>query len=138
MGLQDFNIVIFDGYCNFCNGSVNFLIRVDKKRNLKYVALQSQLGKKITNHLPIPIETDSIIFIKKGILFFASDAVLQICGQLPYPNKIFFYLLYFPKNFRDWMYAIIARNRYRWFGKRDYCRVPADNEYELFPPDIDL
>ena len=138
MGLQNFNIVLFDGYCNFCNGSVNFLIRVDKKRNLKYVALQSHLGKKITNHLPVPSETDSIIFIKKSILFFASDAVLQICRELPYPYRIFFYSKHFPKSFRDWLYALIARNRYQWFGKRDYCRIPGENEKDLFPTDMEL
>ena len=131
-------IVLFDGYCNFCNSSVNFLIKHDKKRQLKYAAIQSDLGAKLKSKLLIPNETDSIIFIDKGVIYFESDAVINICRHLPYPLKALFFFRHIPRNWRDWGYKFIARNRYKWFGKGDKCRIPTPDEKELFPEDFDL
>ena len=138
MNLHHKNIVLFDGYCNLCNGSVNFLIRHDKKRKLRYAPLQSKVGIKLQQHFPIPSETDSIIFVAHGTVWMYSDAILEICRLLPYPLKIFSYMKFFSRKWRDMLYQWTARNRYSWFGKRETCRIPSPEEKELFLDDLGL
>ena len=135
---MDHAIVLFDGYCNLCNGSVNFLITHDKHKKLRYAALQSEVGQKIKSHLPIPDETDSIILIHNHVVWLESDAVLKTCQLLPYPYKAFGMLTAIPASWRNHLYRWIAKSRYKWFGKQENCRVPDEEVKGLFLEDVDL
>lgn len=120
-------LILFDGVCNLCNGAVNFIIKRDRKDEFRYASLQSATGQKYLEERNIdPGEIDSIILIEPGTAYFIkSDAALEIAGSLGWPWKalyLFNYIL--PRPLRDRIYDIIARNRYRWFGKKDQCMIP--------------
>jgi predicted DCC family thiol-disulfide oxidoreductase YuxK len=121
---QGKKIVFFDGICVLCNRSVDFLLKKDRKKRLKFASLQSDSAtgflKNLQNH---PLADDTIIFYDEGRIFSKSTAVLKIAGYLGLPYSAFAVFLVIPRRWRDWIYDIIARNRTRWFGKRDTCRV---------------
>ena len=131
-------IILFDGYCNLCNGAVNFVVRHDRKHQFRYVPLQSLVGKKLTSLFAVPEEVDSVVLISKGRMSIESDAGINILEILGFPWKIFALVRFVPKNTRDRIYRWIARNRYRWFGRRSYCRVPTAEERILFPETMEL
>jgi len=118
-------IVFFDGVCVLCNRAVDFLLKKDHKKKLKYAALQSVTAiaflQQIQNH---PVIEDTIIFWDEGRLYVKSTAVLRIAGYLGFPYLAFTVLLAIPCTWRDGIYDLIARNRARWFGTRVKCRVP--------------
>jgi len=116
-------VILFDGFCNLCNGTVNFLIKKDRKKQFRFIPLQSEKGKSLIQKFQIPIETDSVILIKFNTVFFESDAVIEIAGMLNYPWKMGVIARFIPKKIRNKLYQLIAKNRYRWFGKRESCRV---------------
>jgi len=121
-------IVIFDGICGLCNKSVNLLIWLDKKSCLKYSSLQGEFVKT----LDVPSDLDSIIFYEDGTLYYKSTAILKILrslGGMWVLTSIFFII---PKFIRDFMYDIIAKYRYKIFGKMKRCRIPNKDEKMLF------
>lgn len=120
-------IILFDGVCNFCNGSVNFLIRRDPNGIFKYAPLQSKIGQKIISKYNIAEEIDSIILLKENNIYIKSDAVIEIIKQLSWNWQILLFVKVFPRKIRDVIYDLIANNRYKWFGKRDYCMIPDEN-----------
>lgn len=127
--MNDFHdcIVLFDGVCNLCNGTVNLLLDLDTSRKLKFASLQSEYAKKLvqsTGAEKLAADTDSILFWKDGEFFSKSDAVLKIAGLLGWPWKLLRIGYLFPRILRDLAYDFVARNRYRWFGKSETCRVP--------------
>lgn len=113
---------MFDGICNLCNASINFILKRDKSKLFRYVSLQSEEGVKLVEHYKIPKETDSVILIKNEKVFIESDAALEIGHMLPWPLKWLPVFRIIPKTIRDGIYRWIAKNRYRWFGKRETCR----------------
>ena len=120
-------IILFDGVCNLCNQSVLKVIHYDKKNTFLFAALQSEKGKEIINNLKIDIsKIDSIILYEPNISYdIKSTAALKIMndfGGLWVLTQIFFI---FPEVFRDFIYNYIAKNRYRWFGKKDNCMIPS-------------
>lgn len=118
-------IVFFDGICALCNKSVDFLIKNDKKRRLKYAALQSEAADYLlSNDQFQPAHPESIIYYENGRIYEKSTAVLMILKELRQPWPVFSYLIIIPRPIRDGIYDIIARYRYRWFGKMKHCRVP--------------
>lgn len=117
------HIILFDGVCNLCNRSIDFILRRDKKEQFRFVALQSDEGKKLVRQFNIPAETDSVLLIKNDLVFTESDAALEISKMLPFPWKWANVFRVLPLKFRNSIYHWIARNRYRWFGKRTSCRV---------------
>jgi predicted DCC family thiol-disulfide oxidoreductase YuxK len=119
----DSQIILFDGICNLCNGTVDFLLKHDGKKQFRFVSLQSNEGKELTAVHQIPDETDSVIFIKSGKTFIESEAVIEISALLNYPWKLGKFAKILPKKIRDKIYRIIAKNRFRWFGKRETCRI---------------
>lgn len=123
-------ILLFDGVCTVCNRSVNFLIKQDKHRYLRYASLQSEVGKHLAKDLSPHV--DSIIYIDKDNIYSQSDAVLHIGRLLPFPYKLVFHLRIIPKSWRDFLYSAFAKKRYRWFGKQDQCRIPTPEERNLF------
>lgn len=131
-------LVLFDGKCNLCNGTVDFLIRKDSRKQLRFIALQSKEGKKLKKKFNVPVENDSVILIFKGRIFLESEAVLKIAEFLPYPWRIAAGFRVIPASLRNRIYKWIAVNRYRLFGKKKHCRVPTPEEKKMFPDQNDL
>lgn len=116
-------VILFDGVCNLCNGTVNFLLKRDLKKQFRFVPLQSETGELLKRQYRVPGCPDSVILIKSENVYFKSDAAIEIAGMLPYPLKIAVFLKIIPQKIRDKLYDWIAKNRYRWFGKRETCRI---------------
>lgn len=129
---KDHPIVLFDGVCNYCNSMVNFAIKHNSKLNLRYTPLQSVIGKGILAKFNIPQAVDSLVFIENNKAYIYSTAALKICKNLDYPNKIFYVLIIVPQFIRDYFYKLIAKNRYKWFGKKEQCMIPSKEVKELF------
>ena len=119
-------IVLFDGVCNYCNAMVNFAIRNDKKSILKFAPLQSETGRLLRTKYQIPEQTDSIIFIENGVAYTYSDAAIRIARYLSWPAKALYGVIILPKFIRQPFYKWIAKNRYKWFGKKEECMVPTN------------
>lgn len=132
MESQAKKIVLFDGVCNYCNSMVNFAIRHDPEGILKFTPLQSATGSQLRERYKIPLHTDSVIFIENDKLWFYSDAALHITTYLRPPANFFAALLIIPKIIREPVYKWIAKNRYRWFGKRESCMIPTPEQRERF------
>ena len=127
-------IILFDGVCNYCNSMINFAIRNDKKGVLKFAVLQSDTGKQLKSKYSIPEEIDSVIFIENGKVFTYSDAAIRMSRYLRWPAKALYSLIIVPKFIRQPVYKWIARNRYRWFGKREECMIPTPDVKARFLP----
>lgn len=123
---KDKKIILFDGVCNLCNNAVLFIIKNDKKDLFRFVALQSAVGEKIIAHIGVDLQKmDSIILYEPGIAYYyKSEAALKIASQLGsfYPLLAVFTIL--PAAFSNLVYDWIARNRYKWFGKKENCMIP--------------
>lgn len=118
-------IILFDGVCNLCNASVNFVIDRDPDALFRFGALQSEKGKQMLQEAGVSDEwLDSIVLIDGGRLYTASDAALKIASWMPFPWSWMRIFLIVPQKLRDAVYHWIARNRYTWFGKQDACRLP--------------
>ena len=126
------NIVLFDGVCNLCNRSVDFIIRHEKSHKLQFASLQSDVGKSIVNKSGLDEIPDSVMLFVDGELLVRSDAALAISTYLKRPYVYGIIFKYVPKILRDSVYNLIAKNRYRWFGKKETCRVPSADERERF------
>lgn len=126
-------LVVFDGYCNLCNRSVDFIIKRDPQGIFRYVALQSEAGAWLANILNISTEPQSVLLISGGKIYQASDAALIIASRLKKPYSWFGILRILPRMLRDPIYNLVATNRYSWFGKRQVCRMPTEEERMLFP-----
>jgi predicted DCC family thiol-disulfide oxidoreductase YuxK len=131
--LQERLLVLFDGVCQFCNSSVNFIMDHDPARRFCFAALQSPLGEAMLRRFHLPTNSvDSVILIEQNRCYLKSTAALRIARRLqsPWPALSLFIVL--PALVRDLGYDWLARNRYRWFGKLDMCRVPTPEVRERF------
>ncbi len=116
---------MFDGVCNLCNGFVQFVIEHDPDGRFQFAALQSAAaGRVLSGHRPLGPVPDSVVLVEEGRVFNGSTAALRIARGLGFPWALAAALLAIPRPLRDWMYAFVARRRYRWFGKREHCMVP--------------
>ena len=125
-------LILFDGVCNYCNSMVKFAIRNDKKGKLKFAPLQSTIGETLRNQYKIPAEIDSVIFIDNSKVYTYSDAALLICKYLDWPAKMLYAFIIIPKFIRQPIYKWIAKNRYKWFGKRNECMIPTPELRDRF------
>ncbi|WP_337864955.1 thiol-disulfide oxidoreductase DCC family protein [Ignavibacterium sp.] len=126
-------IVLFDGVCNFCNYWVNFLLKRDKKNIFLFAALQSESGQKLLRKFNLSTtDFDTFILIDGKIYQTKSDAVISIAKNLSGFPKLVVIGKFLPKFIRDYMYDLIAKNRYKIFGKRESCRIPSLEEKEKF------
>ena len=121
-------IILFDGVCNLCNGAVRFIIKRDRFGKFRFASLQSDAGRALLERYGVTHwGTDSIVYIpQQGDAFRESSAVLYILKELGQGWQLFFPLIYLPTFLRDGIYRFIARNRYRWFGKKEKCILPSD------------
>jgi len=118
-------IILFDGVCNFCNSSVNFIIARDSSGYFRFAPLQSEVGEKLLKENGIDrIETDSVVVVEDGKAFTHSTAALKIARRLDGIWKIFYALIVVPRFIRDAAYKLFARYRYKLFGKKDACMLP--------------
>lgn len=119
-------IILFDGVCNLCNGAVQFIIKNDKKDIFRFVALQSELGIEICNHIGVDQnKIDSIILYHPGVAYYyKSSAVLEISKDLGGIYSLASFFKIFPEKFRNYIYNYIAKNRYKWYGKKESCMIP--------------
>lgn len=118
-------IILFDGVCNLCNGAVTYIIKHDKKNVFKFAALQSEIGKQLVAKFNIDTEkVDSIILIDDEKHYEKSSAALHITKNLSGAYPLLFGFMIVPKFFRNAVYDYIARNRYKWFGKKESCMIP--------------
>lgn len=119
------NILLFDGVCNLCNGAVNFIIDNDPKGHFQFAALQSDFGQQKLAALGFDQAVfDSLVLLQEDEVFTKSSAALRIAKQLKFPYPLLYVFIILPPFLRDAVYNLIARNRYKWWGKRDSCRMP--------------
>nr|WP_315163744.1 DCC1-like thiol-disulfide oxidoreductase family protein [uncultured Flavobacterium sp.] len=123
---KDKKIILFDGVCNLCDSAVQMIIKHDAKDVFRFVALQSDLGQKIIKHLGIDTQkTDSIILYQPGFAYYyKSEAVLEIAKDL---SGLFYFGTLFsilPTSLNNHIYDYIAKNRYKWYGKKETCLIP--------------
>ena len=126
------SIVLFDGVCNFCSDSVNFIIDHDKANRFKFATLQSDVGKELRAEYKIDDDVDSIVLIEDGEAFTHSTAALRIARHLDGIWSYYSYFAVIPQPIRDFYYRMFAKYRYRIFGKKDACMVPTPDVRQRF------
>jgi predicted DCC family thiol-disulfide oxidoreductase YuxK len=123
--MPDHPIILFDGVCNFCNGAVNFTIKRDKQKKIRFAALQSDAGRQLVQQLGLPADDmRSFLFIENGKVYNRSTAALKMCRYLSGLWPLCYGLIIVPSFIRNGIYDWIAKNRYKWFGERQECMIP--------------
>ncbi len=118
-------VVLFDGVCNLCNGSVQFIIARDPGGRLRFAALESEAARRLLTECGVrEALPDSVVLVEGGTVYTRSSAALRIARRLRFPWPMLYGLRIVPPVLRDAVYDFIARNRYRWFGKREVCMIP--------------
>ena len=135
--IQDNKIILFDGVCNLCNSSVQYVIKRDKGNVYRFAALQSEIGKKLVEERGIDTsQIDSIILIEPGVAYYTkSTAALKIARSFGGVWQLASVFEWIPEKIRDWVYDFIAKNRYKWYGKKEVCMVPSPENNERFLSD---
>ena len=124
---KDKKIILFDGVCNFCDNAINWIIKHDKNDKFRFASLQSEVGKRLIAERKMdPEEMDSMVLIEPGVAYYKkSTAALQISKDLSGGYSLLGNFSFLPEGLRDGIYNIIAKNRYKWFGKKDECMIPS-------------
>lgn len=119
-------LILFDGICNLCNSSVQYVIKHDKKNIFMFSTLQSKVGQQIIKEYHIDTsKTDSILlYTPENGIASKSTAALKIAFQLGFPNNLMSVFFIIPSFIRNWIYDYIAKNRYKWYGKKESCMIP--------------
>ncbi|ARV08563.1 thiol-disulfide oxidoreductase [Winogradskyella sp. PC-19] len=120
-------LILFDGVCNLCNSSVLYVIKRDKENQFLFAPLQSKIGETIINEFNIDTtQTDSILLFKPEThkITSKSTAALKVAKSLGFPTNILSIFLIVPTGIRNWVYDFIAKNRYKWYGKKESCMIP--------------
>jgi predicted DCC family thiol-disulfide oxidoreductase YuxK len=123
--MNDSPVILFDGVCNLCNTAVQFVIERDPTAIFRFAALQSDFGQAILAKNAVNTEGgDTMILVENGQVYDRSTAALRVAKRLSGGIQLLSIFLIVPKPIRDFFYKIIARNRYRWFGKQETCWLP--------------
>ncbi len=131
--MPDKPIILFDGICNLCNAAVQFVIKRDPTAIFSFASLQSNSGQELLKKYDLPVnELNSFVLIQQEQSFTRSTAALKVAKQLKGPIKLLYGFIIVPAFIRNFVYKIIAVNRYRWFGKKDSCMLPTDALKERF------
>lgn len=129
-------LVIFDGVCNFCVGSVNFILRYEAKPDLQFAAVQSNTGSRMLHELGFdPANAETFVLIEDGKAYLRSTAALRVARHLRWPWRALVVLRIIPRPLRDWAYRLVATHRYRWFGRKDSCMIPTPEVRRRFVQD---
>ncbi|MEO8357125.1 MAG: thiol-disulfide oxidoreductase DCC family protein [Chloroflexota bacterium] len=127
-------IILFDGVCNLCNGSVTFILQREKSPIFQFASIQSEAGQDLLKWCGLPADFgEAVILIDHGKIHLGSTAALKIGQYLKFPWSLLSYMGFIvPKFIRDWVYNQITGHRYQWFGKEDVCIIPTENRKERF------
>lgn len=125
-------IVLFDGDCNFCDASVQFILNRDTTGNFHFASLQGETGQTLRKRHHIKDSVDSIVLIRGGVPYIKSDAAVRIAEGLDGKWRWLQFVRFVPKVIRDFSYDVIAKNRYQWFGKKQTCKLPTPEERSRF------
>lgn len=128
-------IILFDGLCNFCCSSVNFIISHDPAKKFRFASLQSEFGKSLLLKKKFPEKSDSLVLVKNDTFYIKSSAALEIALHLDKIYPLIYFFIIIPPFIRNHLYDFFAKNRYRWFGKKENCMIPGEEIKERF---IDL
>ena len=127
------SIIIFDGICNLCEASVQFIIKRDKQGKFRFAAAQTTAGQKLQEQYGIDaLEDQTLVLIENGSVYTRSRAAVRTARQLDGLWKLLSVFWIVPKPIRDRIYSFIAQNRYYWFGKKDQCLIPSDENKNRF------
>jgi predicted DCC family thiol-disulfide oxidoreductase YuxK len=129
------HMLFYDGVCAMCNGIVKGVLRVDEGRLFRFAPLQgetAELARKLHPEFPTKIET--VVYVRRGEVFLRSRAVALAMQQMPYPAKALSWVRFLPAWLTDFFYGIVARTRYRVFGKYDHCPLPPEEDRARFLP----
>lgn len=131
---RDKKIVLFDGVCNLCDTAVNKIITADKNDQFRFVSLDSDKGKEILNYIGIDrAKIDSIVLYEPGIAYYIkSKAAFQIASTLGGMYSLIGIFSFLPKGLADPLYDYIAKNRYKWYGKKESCMIPSEDIKQKF------
>lgn len=130
---EDKDIILFDGVCNLCNASVNFVIDQDKKGYFYFASLQSEFGQLFCKKYQLPSKDfNSFIYFKKGIIYKKSRAALEVSKTLKGIWQLTYIFMLVPSFIRNAVYNSISRNRYLFFGKKEACRLPTPDLKKRF------
>ncbi|MEM7232796.1 MAG: thiol-disulfide oxidoreductase DCC family protein [Planctomycetota bacterium] len=125
-------VLLFDGVCNLCAGSVQWVIKRDKDCVIRFASLQSKLGQELLHAAGIDEHLDSMVFFEGDRVSLRSTAALRMLKRLPFPWKLGYPFIIVPPFLRDAIYSFIAKRRYRWFGKTETCMIPTPQLRERF------
>ncbi len=126
-------LVLFDGVCNFCNDRINFIIRHDKKNHFRFAPLQSETGKKVLRENGRDdTDPDTFILVENGKIYDRTTAALRIARKLDGLWPLLYAFIIVPPFIRDVAYRIIAKNRYKWWGKQESCMIPTPEVRKKF------
>jgi predicted DCC family thiol-disulfide oxidoreductase YuxK len=126
-------VIFFDGVCNFCNGAIRFIIKRDKKRQFLFAPLQGKTGRELLERFNLaPNVINTFILLEKDKVYTKSTAALRVARKLSGGWKLLYGLMIVPRIIRNAVYNIIAKNRYKWFGRKDACMVPTPELKERF------
>lgn len=133
INLQQYDkLVLFDGVCNFCEASVQFIIKHDKTNSLKFTSLQSEIGQQLLIHYKLSTAIEGVVFIENNIAYFKSKAAFKIANYFGGFWRVLQLFSILPTSLTDFAYDIIANNRYKWFGKKESCMLPSPDVRSRF------
>lgn len=134
---MDENVILFDGYCGLCNRFVDFILKHDTKQKIKFASLQSNFGQSVLKkHFSLlPQFPDSVVLVTGENVYTHSTAALHVFRLLGMPWNSLYAFVIVPAFIRNGVYNFISKNRYKWFGKRNDCRIPTKAEHERFITD---
>ncbi len=126
-------IVLYDGVCGFCNGIVQWLLRVDRDRSFTFAPLQGETAAELrAAHPEIPVDLDTMVYVEDGLVYLRSRAFFQAARHLPAPWSWFRFSAVLPGFLTDGAYNLVAASRYRIFGKYDACKIPSPEQRARF------
>ena len=126
-------VILFDGICNLCCSSIQWIIKRDKKAVFRFASLQSEAGKKILDGHPTSSQTqNSFLLIQNGKLYNRSAAAMHVVKQLSFPWRLLYIFIIIPLPIRNAVYNSVAKNRYKWFGQKEVCWIPTPKLQKLF------
>ena len=131
--MENQRVILFDGVCNLCSASVQYVIERDYQNLFKFASLQSNFGQEVLEKHQLPVDDfDSFILLENNEIYQRSTAALKVAKHLNWPIKALFIFIIIPPFIRNFVYNIIAKNRYKWFGKKNECWLPTPDLKEKF------
>ncbi|NMM50202.1 thiol-disulfide oxidoreductase DCC family protein [Marinigracilibium pacificum] len=137
--MMERDVILFDGVCNLCNSWVQFVVKRDNNKRFAFASLQSELGQKVLSQVGMPTDQFiSVLLVRNGKVYSKSRAALEIFRYLDGGWSYLYSFRIIPSFIRDFIYDIIAKKRYSWFGKSDICELPlSKDDIPVFKSDME-